>query len=279
MAQSEVLPNLPHAPHASTKRGGGRDFANTLAKGLDLLRCFTSGHPVLSNAELARLTGMSRPTVSRFTFTLCTLGYLRLVPASGHYELGAAILSLGHAVLANIGLRQVARPHMHQLADALGGAVSMGVPSGTDIVYVETCRARQATSGELSDIGMTHPMIGSAIGRAFLAGHDEEQRQALLNIIRVKTPWHWKTFEKSSSESIEQYRSLGFCVSFGEIDPMRYAVGVPLMQQINGDPYVFNCTLYSYQTTRAAMLAEIGPRLRQMVEQIERHVQSLGRGR
>ncbi len=62
-------------------------FATTLAHGLDVLAAFRNGTGSLSNAELALHTGLSRPTVSRLTYTLAQLGYLKR-NAKGRFELG-----------------------------------------------------------------------------------------------------------------------------------------------------------------------------------------------
>ena len=41
-----------------------RQFATTLARGLDILRCFTPEEPFLGNKELSERTGLPRPTTS-----------------------------------------------------------------------------------------------------------------------------------------------------------------------------------------------------------------------
>ena len=56
---------------------GDKQFATTLARGIELLRCFTADATELSNADLAQRSGLPRPTVSRLTYTLTVLGYLR----------------------------------------------------------------------------------------------------------------------------------------------------------------------------------------------------------
>ena len=66
-------------------------FATTLAHGLDVLAAFRNHGGSLSNAELALHTGLSRPTVSRLTYTLAQLGYLKR-DAKGRFELGLGIL-------------------------------------------------------------------------------------------------------------------------------------------------------------------------------------------
>ena len=64
-------------------------FATTLAHGLDVLAAFRNSSGSLSNADLALHTGLSRPTVSRLTYTLAQLGYLKR-DAKGRFELGSA---------------------------------------------------------------------------------------------------------------------------------------------------------------------------------------------
>jgi hypothetical protein len=63
--------NQPHrVPLGYEQYAGDKQFATTLARGIELLRCFTAEQRQLSNAELAARTGLPRPTVSRLTYTL-----------------------------------------------------------------------------------------------------------------------------------------------------------------------------------------------------------------
>src|SRR5262245_33050947 len=45
---------------------GDKQFATTLARGLEILRCFTPEGPTLGNKDLAERTGLPKPTISRF---------------------------------------------------------------------------------------------------------------------------------------------------------------------------------------------------------------------
>ena len=84
----------PTSGSRSQKPGGsGRSVvATTLAHGLDVLAAFRTLAASLSNADLAQHTGLSRPTVSRLTYTLAQLGYLKR-DAKGRFELGLGILA------------------------------------------------------------------------------------------------------------------------------------------------------------------------------------------
>ena len=84
-----------------------RQFVNALARGLELLRCFGPGEVYLTNAELAKRSSLPKPTVSRLTHTLTTLGYLNYSESQGKYQLGAGVLALGYRMLSTM---ECARP-------------------------------------------------------------------------------------------------------------------------------------------------------------------------
>ncbi|MER1157644.1 helix-turn-helix domain-containing protein, partial [Pseudomonas aeruginosa] len=93
-----------------------RQFVTALARGLELLRCFTPRESLLGNQELAKKTGLPKPTVSRLTHTLTRLGYLRHLPHSGKYQLEVGVMSFGYAMLSNLSIRALARPLMEEMA-------------------------------------------------------------------------------------------------------------------------------------------------------------------
>src|SRR5471032_524817 len=111
-------------------------FSTTLAHGLDVLAAFRSASGSLSNADLAAFTGLSRPTVSRLTYTLTQLGYLKR-DAKGRFELGLGILAAAYPVLSALKVRQLARPLMREFASYAGGTVSIAMPFGIDFIYIE----------------------------------------------------------------------------------------------------------------------------------------------
>lgn len=70
-------------------------FVTALARGLEILRCFTPRENVLSNQDLARKTDLPKPTVTRLTNTLMRLGCLKREVHSGKYQLDVGVLGLG----------------------------------------------------------------------------------------------------------------------------------------------------------------------------------------
>ena len=244
---------------------GDKQFATTLARGLEILRCFTPEGPILGNKDLAERTNLPKPTVSRFTYTLSRLGYLKADHISSKYQLGPAVLAIGHPLLATMSLRQLARPAMKELADYAGGSVSMGIRDRLNIVYVETSRSSSMFSRQLSDIGLSQPIAATAIGRAYLAACKPADREAICNEIRIKTPQDWERHHRKIVQSLSDFEKYGFCLSWGDLRRDVHAVGVPLRRLGSGEIVVFNCALQSFLVKPGQIRTDIGPRLAAMV--------------
>lgn len=255
------MQNNPAIPLGADEESSDRQFATTLARGLDILRCFSPERSTLGNKELAELTGLPKATVSRFTYTLVRLGYLRLEASSTRYQLGSAVLSLSYPLLASMDVRQVARPAMHAFADAMQCSVSLGVRDRLNIVYVETARARTVYSTRMAEVGLAHPLVASAIGRAYLCACTLEERERLLNETRVKQPQLWEKYIPQVERSVAEFRQLRFCYSYGDLRPDIYAAAVPLRRGANAEIVVMNCVLQSYQVGSGDLERAIGPRL------------------
>ena len=246
-----------------------RQFASTLGRGLDILRCFTAGEPVLGNKDIAQRTGLPKPTVSRLTYTLTQLGYLRHLPHASKYELGSAVLSIGYPLLANIKARQLARLAMKELAEHARGWVSLGMRERLSMVYIETSRSREVLDSK-PDIGQTFPIIMSAMGRAYLAGLEAGEREAVLNHIRVKTPDMWAKHAGKVETSLADFRARGFCMHHGDYNPHVHTVAVPMRKRGDRDILVFNCAIPVHAAKRGLLEEDVGPRLIALTRSVER---------
>jgi DNA-binding IclR family transcriptional regulator len=262
-------------PLAYAEHAGDKQFATTLARGIELLRCFGAHEGELSNAEIAQRTGLPRPTVSRLTYTLCVLGYLRQSPRSGRYAPGSALISVTYPLMASIGLRQRARALMNELADATGGQVAMGIRDRLNIVLVETSRGPMAESrrGPMADIGLSLTIAGSAIGRAYLAACDRPAREALLNEIRIKSPEDWARFEPGLRSALREHARVGFCAVDGTLVDEVVAVAAAYGPTRGAELAVFNCAFARRSLPAGAGVAwlrsEVGPRLLHMVQRLQ----------
>src|SRR6195952_1913287 len=161
-------------------------FATTLAHGLDVLAAFRNRSGSLSNADLALHTGLSRPTVSRLSYTLERLGYLKR-DVKGRFELGLGVLAAAYPVLSALKVRQLARPLMRDFAAYTGGTVSIAMPFGLDFIYVETLRTTDAVPA-VPDVGFTGTMATTAVGRALLSLFSKDEVHSYVKTVKAERP-------------------------------------------------------------------------------------------
>ena len=268
MGVSEPAASLSQAtgPY-SYEHEGDRQFATTLARGLEVLRCFTPLEPMLGNKEISVRTGLPKPTVSRLTYTLTKLGYLRHNMRMGKYQLGSAVLSIGYPLLASMSIRQIARPFMKELADYTNGAVNMGIRDRLSMVFVEACRSGNLTT--LPDIGTSVPIAQSVMGHAFLYACTPPEREAVLNQMKVKEPELLRKYRAQIDRGLQDIRLRGYCISNGELRREVHAVGVPMRRSVDGEIVTFNCGIPAFTVKKGQLEEDIGPRLVAMVHNIE----------
>ncbi|WP_241288306.1 IclR family transcriptional regulator [Pseudomonas aeruginosa] len=244
-----------------------RQFVTALARGLELLRCFTPRESLLGNQELAKKTGLPKPTVSRLTHTLTRLGYLRHLPHSGKYQLEVGVMSFGYAMLSNLSIRALARPLMEEMADYAKAAVAMAARDRLSMVYLDVVHG-EANLTMRRQVGSHLSLHRSAIGRACLAAMPEDEREFILGHIRKRHPEDWPEVRKGLERAFRDYADYGFCLSLGEWQRDVNAVGVALHHESHG-LLAFNCGGPSFHLKREKLEDDIGPRLLHMVHNIE----------
>lgn len=246
---------------ARSKAGDQADpsFATTLAHGLDVLAAFRNGPGSLSNAELALHTGLSRPTVSRLTYTLAQLGYLKR-DAKGRFELGLGILAAAYPVLSALKVRQLARPLMRDFAAYAGGTVSIAMPFGLDFIYVETLRTTDAVP-HIPDVGFTGSLATTAVGRALLSLATREEVGRYVQTIKSERPDEIEYVRTRTLPDVELCKERGFAVSLGEWRREIFGVAAPLYRTPSGDCLSVNCGIPSFRFSAEQIERECGPRM------------------
>ena len=161
-------------------RANDRQFVTALARGLDILRVFRPEDGPLGNQELAKRTGLPKPTISRLTYTLTQLGYLNYDRKLGVYSPGGGVLALGYVALAQLDVRRISRPFMQELADECGAAVALGARDRLNMLYIENCEGQNIVALRVT-VGSRIPLGVSAMGRAYLAYCTAAERERHLD--------------------------------------------------------------------------------------------------
>lgn len=248
--------------------GKDKNFVTALARGLEILRCFRPQEEYLGNAELAKRTGIPRPTVSRMTATLTQLGYLSYADYLEKYRLAPGVLELGYRYLASEGIRAVARPYMQELADATDCMVAIGTVDETTVTYIQVCQGNGPLVLRLS-VGSQAPLAFSAMGRAYLAGLPEARREFCLDKIKASDPDNWPAVKKGLDASFADYEEYGFCLSDGDWIKDVSGVAVPICLDGGNRVLPINCGGSSLRLNRQKLVENLGPRLKKLAQQVE----------
>jgi DNA-binding IclR family transcriptional regulator len=246
---------------------GDRQFVEALARGLAILRCFRAADRFLGNQEIARRTGLPKPTVSRLTHTLTEMGFLTLTEHD-EYALGVGVLALGHAYLAGLSVRDVARPMMQEVADFAAATVSLGENDGPRMVVLEICHGSPTYRLRL-EIGERVPHNTTALGRAYIAGMSEERRRETIASIAERMPPESRAdFTNSMKDSMREYDRHGFVFSCGDWKEDIFACGVPLVSADGRRIFSLSCSGPAFEMTRKRLMTEIAPRMVQLRDRI-----------
>jgi DNA-binding IclR family transcriptional regulator len=252
-----------------------RQFVSALARGLRVLRVFSSAHETLSNRTLADRTGLSKPTISRLTYTLSRLGYLSHDRETGRYRLGPGALSLGYASLSNLDARQTARPLMQELAEYAGASVALCARDGLSMIYLEIRRSPVAVGLGL-DIGDRVPLAVTSVGRAYLAALSDAARAPILEEIRRSDPAAWPKVRRGIENAIDSLHQRGFCTSFGDWLREIHSTGVPLETQTPYGTLALNIGGLASSLPVAKIEKDLGPRLVALARRVDELLKTAG---
>ena len=207
-----------------------RQFVTALARGLEILRCFSPSSPALGTTDIARMTNMPQPTVWRLCHTMVQLGFLRSSGNGDKLQPGLPVLGLGYAVLAGHPISELARPYMQEIADRHQGAVSLGARDGLSMIYLQRCQGSLVVLPGLR-VGSRVPLAYSATGWAYLAGLSLSERKALLADIRKADGKAFKDTAARLDAALAAFETNGFIINEGSLHPEINAVAVPVLAQ------------------------------------------------
>ncbi len=144
-----------------------------LQRGLAIVELLSNSPKGLTLPQVSRKLRIPKSTTHCLLLTLERAGYLTRPLQTGRYRLGLKLVGLAGTALAHVGLRELGRPHIRQLAEKTSLTVHMGVLESNEAVIIDKAEGpgaqRVATwPGKRMDVHCT------ALGKALLADVDEE---------------------------------------------------------------------------------------------------------
>jgi DNA-binding IclR family transcriptional regulator len=193
----------------------------TLRKALTILDAFASSERPLTVAEVAIMTGITRPTAHRLVQTLVGEGYLSQDTRSGRISPGFSVLQLAGRLLDTNRLRLEAMPHLEALARSCGERANLGILHRGQLLFLGGVE-KPSLPTIYSRFGKTAPAYCVSLGKAMLA----ELPEARLNAYLAEQPLLRRTPNTITQQSalrkeLTRIKRQGFAV-----DREEYMAGV-----------------------------------------------------
>jgi DNA-binding IclR family transcriptional regulator len=199
----------------------------SVRKVVDVLECFSRVERHLSLAEIARKTGLPKPTAHRVLASLREVGFIEQDGERESYRLGIRLFTLGSTVLANMDLHREATPFVEQLTRLSGEGVHLCVFDGTQMVTVDHREADGRSVDSVTTITGS-PAYCTGVGKAALAFQSAE---AIAQVVRAGLKRFTRntiTVPERLSEELAKIRRRGYAVDNAEHQPGVRCVAAPI---------------------------------------------------
>lgn len=254
-----------HATHTDTPRPGDA-YVQSFARGLEVIRSFSTRAPHQTLSEVAAATGLTRAGARRILLTLQTLGY---VASDGKlFSLTPRILDLGFAYLSSMPIWNRAEPVMEALVREVQESCSAAVLDATDIVYVlrvPTQKIMRITLG----VGSRLPAWCTSMGRLLLGDLPDDEAKARIAASTIEAfTKHTLTDPDAILAKVQQARRQGWCVVNQELEEGLISIAAPITDRAGRMVAALNISGQANRTSAKVMQETMLPSLLGAAQQI-----------
>ena len=220
------------------RRDDSPDFIEAIARGLDVIRAFRPGQPVMSLASVAArelaaaADGPPHPADARAARLrqaggrAAGAGQPGLSP--GGFELTPRVLDLGMSYVLSRGLWEIARPHMETLVVRTRESTSIAQLDGSDIVYVARVAVPKIVTLSVT-IGTRFPAMQTSLGKVLLAAlPPAEAERVLAEPSRSGITPRWQPDAAERAAALREVRARGWALTDEQLALGIRSVAVPL---------------------------------------------------
>src|SRR3954452_9516043 len=106
----------PDLPASAERPADDKSRIQSIGKMREILGCFSSVDRHQSLAEIAKRSGLPRPTPHRMLSALREIGFIEQDARSGNYSLVSGLFELGSLALSNMERLREAKPFMDRIS-------------------------------------------------------------------------------------------------------------------------------------------------------------------
>jgi IclR family pca regulon transcriptional regulator len=260
---------------ATATDDGDRDYVQSLERGIAVLLAFDAEHPEPTLAELAQLTGFSRPAVRRFLITLERLGYVS--SSGGRWSLTPRVLAIGQHYTESHALIELAQPQLLELAEQTHESASLATLDAHEVVYVARVPVRRIMSINVS-VGTRVPAHATSMGRVLLAWAPPERVDDVLGrTLQAITP-NTVTDLAAFHEALRQVREQGWSIVSEELETGLLSASAPVRDRSGAVVAALASSTSTGRSTVEDLRRDVVPLLVRTADRISDSLGATGRG-
>lgn len=207
-------------------KSGYRERNSTADRALEILQLFSEDRRALSGSEIAEHLGVARSTAYRYLQSLTASGFIE--EAGGRFRLGPKILELARVARLGMGLIELARPVMIELAAATHQTALLTRRSGDAVVCLNVVESTRPIRISYEP-GQLLALNAGAAAEVLLAWEDEAQVTGLLARTQLERYTDNSLIDTAAMiKRLRRIRVKGLAVARGEVDPDILGVAAPI---------------------------------------------------
>jgi IclR family pca regulon transcriptional regulator len=204
----------------------GRNHVAGLANGLRAIEAFSPNHQLMTVADVAKQTGLSRAAARRYLLTLTAAGYAQF--DGKRFQLTSRVLRLGHAYISSVPLPQIAQPIVEELGHKTEESIAFSVLEGSESLTIASSAPRRIV-GIFTRVGTHLPALSTSTGRVVVAGKsDETIKEMLRSAVIEKRTYKTKTSPDEIWQEIRRIRDVGYGLNDEEVEVGLRVIAVPV---------------------------------------------------
>jgi DNA-binding IclR family transcriptional regulator len=225
------------------------DLVKSAARAIEILEVFAAERRRLTLAQIGGLLDYPKSSLSVLLKSLLAQGYLSFLPTDLSYFPTLKVSALGDWIPSVLFGNELL-PMLQDLRDATGETVTVTTPAGQRMRCLRVLLGTHRIALQL-DEGTTFPIIGSAVGAAYLAALDKAEYDAFIT--RARSPKSGLDAKEvnQADKMVRAARKRGYAAAYDRVTDDAGAIAIALPAGAFGDPLVVAVAGLSHRIQRS----------------------------
>jgi DNA-binding IclR family transcriptional regulator len=213
------------------------DLVKSAARALEILEVFASERRRMTATQLGQALGYPKSSMSVLLKSLVAQGYLAVGGREQEYFPTLKLTRLGEWIPGALLGSEAVIPLLQKLRDETGETVTLTVASDLHMRCVHAIIGAHPISLQVEE-GISFPMMGTAIGTAYLAACSDAVVEGLFARWHKLHPGQPEPGFVAIRDAIAETRVQGYCAAFDAVLPDTGAIASSLPVQGGSEPLI-----------------------------------------